>query len=43
MLLGWMFSVDEVVFEGNKIVPTKPKMFLTCSLELEVGAWVLLK
>ena len=36
----WAKSVFEVNIEGKKIVPTKPKMYLTCSIELVPGSWV---
>jgi hypothetical protein len=26
--------------EGNKIVPIKPKLYLTCTLVIESGKWV---
>ena len=30
----------QVEVKGNKITPQKPKMFLTCALEIEPNKWM---
>ena len=37
--MKWTTAV-QVALEGNKIVPVKPKMFLTCTIVLEPHTWV---
>lgn len=38
-LLAAAALVGQVALEGTKIVPVKPKLYLTCGLILEEGQW----